>query len=232
MNMRLSVVIPAHNEERYIEKCLLALEEQKDSSTEIIVVNNASTDSTGEIAQVYADKVVWEPKKGVAIARQRGLMEASGKVVAFTDADTVVGENWIECIKQEFSNSHQAIYGPVYLLDGKPAERLIAKYGFTAFLQLTHILGIPNVCGQNFAARRDLLLNIGGFNTSLLSAEDVELGRRINRVAKLRFVPQMEVYTSARRLRAGYLKFLSHHTANFISMLISKRGRAFEDVRL
>lgn len=232
MGMRLSIVIPAYNEEKYIEKCLRALDEQRDSNTEIIVVDNASTDNTAEIASCYADKVVREPSKGVAIARQRGLMEASGDIVAFTDADTLVGENWVSTIRERLTSSSEAIYGPVHLLDGKTLEKIAARYFFTGFLRLTHLLGFPNVCGQNFAARRELLLRVGGFNTSLKSAEDVELGRRIGKVARLEFVPEMKVYTSARRLRAGYLKFLSHHTANFIYMLVLKKGRAFEDVRL
>ncbi len=61
--MKVSVVIPAYNEEKYIEDCLAAIEEQKDSKVEIIVVDNKSTDCTGEIAERYADKVVREDKK-------------------------------------------------------------------------------------------------------------------------------------------------------------------------
>jgi len=230
--MKLSVVIPAYNEEKYIEDCLKALEKQKDSRVEIIVVDNASTDATGEIAESYADKVVREDRKGVAIARQRGFLEATGDIVAFTDADTIVAEGWIEGIRESLSNGSTAVYGPVYLYDGNALERAASKYAFTSFLLFNHYIGLPNISGQNFAAKRSAIKRVGGFNINLKSAEDVELGRRIKKVGRLSFEPELKVYTSARRLRAGYLKFLTHHTLNYLSLLLLGKARDFEDVRL
>ncbi len=230
--MKVSVVIPAYNEEKYIEDCLAAIEEQKDSKVEIIVVDNKSTDCTGEIAERYADKVVREDKKGVAIARQRGFLEATGEIVAYTDADTVVAEDWIENIRESFNGKTIAVYGPVYLLDGYAIEEAASKYAFTYFLQLNHLIGLPNISGQNFAVKREVIKKVGGFNTKLKSAEDVELGRRIKKIGELEFNSKLRVYTSARRLRAGHQKFLTHHTLNYLSLLLLGKTRDFEDVRL
>ena len=87
----LSVVIPAYNEEQYLPACLRALRQQKDAPPfEVIVVDNASTDSTACIAGQFGAHVVAEPRKGVARARQSGFEAARAPIVASTDADTIV----------------------------------------------------------------------------------------------------------------------------------------------
>jgi glycosyltransferase involved in cell wall biosynthesis len=228
--MRLSVVVPAYNEERYLEPCLRALREQG-VELELVVVDNASSDATAEIAREYADLVVREERKGVAFARERGWRSAKGEIIAFTDADTVVARDWAERLLEALQHSAIAAYGPVYLSDGLWHEKLLARYAFTGFLLLNHLLGMPHFSGQNFAVRRSALERVGGFNLKLKSAEDVDLSRRLNRLGRIRFIRDMVVYTSSRRLRKGYLRFLWHHSANYFSLLLTGKARDFEDVR-
>lgn len=228
--MRLSVVVPAYNEERYLVPCLRALREQR-VELELIVVDNASSDATPEIAKEYADVVVREERKGVAFARERGWRSAGGEIIAFTDADTIVAPDWAERVLEAMQDSVIAVYGPVYLSDGLWHERLLARYAFTGFLLLNHLLGLVHFSGQNFAVRRSALERVGGFNLRLRSAEDVELSRRLKREGRIRFIREMKVYTSSRRLRKGYLRFLWHHGINYFSLLLSGKTRDFEDVR-
>jgi|Deesub1362A_J573_1020465.scaffolds.fasta_scaffold01000_19 glycosyltransferase involved in cell wall biosynthesis len=229
--MKLSVVVPAYNEEKYIESCLRALRNQS-IDFELVVVDNASSDATGEIAERYADIVIREERKGVAFARERGWREASGDVVAFTDADTIVPSTWAETITKALQSKAIAAYGPVYLSDGLRHEKLLAKYGFTSFLLFNHFLGMPHFSGQNFAVKRDALEKVGGFNLRLKSAEDVDLSRRLSKLGEIKFIRDMVVYTSSRRLRKGYLKFFWHHSVNYLSMLLTgTTNRDFEDVR-
>ncbi len=227
---RISVVVPAFNEEKYIADCLQALRAQEPDGHEIIVVDNASTDNTSEVAEQYADKVVYESRKGIAFARQRGFEEAKGDIIASTDADTIVAEDWLRRISRAFDDGVVCVYGPVHLWDGSSLEKILARHAFTAFLATNHILGRPHLVGSNFAVKKNAF-DATGFDLTVKSAEDVTLGLRLRKHGRIKFHPRMRVFTSARRLRAGRMKFLSHHVANFFSTLALKKTKSFEDIR-
>lgn len=230
--MKVSVVVPAHNEEALLEKCLLSLQHQNYEDYEVIVVDNASTDKTASIAEEHADAVLYEGRKGVAFARQRGFNAAKGEIIASTDADTIAEEHWLYEIAKAFKKEVAGVFGPVYLFDGSKLDRWLAKYGFTFFLRANHFLGFPNFSGPNFAVRKKAFKMVGGFDLSIRSAEDVDLALRLKKAGKICFNPRMKVYTSARRLTAGRWKFLRHHTMNYFSMLLNGRTeRGFEDIR-
>jgi glycosyltransferase involved in cell wall biosynthesis len=227
----ISVVIPAYNEEKYIRRCLESLRTQNFDEYEIVVVDNASTDKTREIAEKYADKVIFEGKKGVVFARQKGFEEAEGDVIASTDADTVVGENWLQEIHRAFEKKIAGVYGPVFLLDGNKIEKALAKNGFTLFLMINHMLGIPHFVGMNFAIKKELFLACGGFDIRIKSAEDLYLSSKIKKLGRIYFNKNMVVYTSARRLKSGYLSFLKHHGLNYIFFIFLGKTRDFKDIR-
>lgn len=230
----ISVVIPAYNEEKYITPCLKSVKEQDfDGKYEIIVVDNASTDRTGEIAREYADIVIYEKQKGVAMARESGWKKAAGEIIAFTDADTMVSGNWLSEIKKGFEDRDViAIYGPVFLIDGGPIKKWMAKYMLTWFLVFNDLIRHPNFIGSNFAVRRRSMQEIGGFDTSLKSAEDIDLALRFKSVGKIVFTHKLVVYASSRRFKVGWISFLKHHTINYLSMFIKgKTERDMEDIR-
>src|SRR5690348_7890348 len=101
----ISVVIPAYNEEDYIENCLKSLMRQEVMPDEIIVVNNNSTDRTEEIVKKYPVILITEKKKGTIAARNAGFDMAKGNIIVRTDADTVVPTNWIKKIKEDFQDT-------------------------------------------------------------------------------------------------------------------------------
>ena len=88
--MELSIVIPAYNEEKYIGAAIESVQKYGNGvCKEIIVVDNASTDRTVQIANGYPGvRVVSESKKGTGHARERGFRESTGDVICFIDADT------------------------------------------------------------------------------------------------------------------------------------------------
>src|SRR5512138_2703715 len=85
----ISVIVPAWNEEKFIESCLYALQQQKTKAfCEIIVVNNNSSDSTVNIVEKFAGiTLLNEPRQGVSFARNTGVKKAQGKIIVFIDAD-------------------------------------------------------------------------------------------------------------------------------------------------
>ncbi len=108
--VKISVVIPAHNEEAYLPACLESLARQDFAFPyEVIVVNNGSTDKTAEVARRLGAIVVDEPHFGITWARQRGLEHSKGEIIACVDADTYVASDWLRQIHEAFSKDKETV---------------------------------------------------------------------------------------------------------------------------
>ncbi|OGH23170.1 MAG: hypothetical protein A3F31_04230 [Candidatus Levybacteria bacterium RIFCSPHIGHO2_12_FULL_38_12] len=117
--MKVSVVIPAYNEEKFIKGCLQSLMEQEEKADEIIVVDNNSTDKTVKICKEFPVEIVYEPVQGITSARNAGFDKAAFDLIARCDADTIVPYDWIEKIKADFRKSNiDLLAGPVSFYDG------------------------------------------------------------------------------------------------------------------
>lgn len=95
-NILASIIIPAYNEEKYIEKCLVSLQNQTFSNFETIIIDDGSTDRTRNIASKYNIKLWTIPHGGPGNARNFGARKAGGKVLVFLDADMYIDENYIK----------------------------------------------------------------------------------------------------------------------------------------
>jgi glycosyltransferase involved in cell wall biosynthesis len=236
--MFISVVIPALNEEKYIGQCLSSLCAQSYPAElyEILVVDNASTDRTYEIARGFGVQVACEEEKGVGWARHRGAQEARGEIIAGTDADTIAPQNWLEQIARAF-HSHEtlgAVTGPILVHDGNRFERWAARYVCNWVTRLSYALGRGVIIGNNFAVRTSDYWRVGGFDTSLLSAEDIDLGIRLTAVSRTMFDPKMVMYVSARRTREGYMKVFCRTSQDYVRVVflgIPPAGEDFVPIR-
>jgi len=206
--MFLSVVIPAYNEEKYLGRCLRSLREQHypASCYEVVVVDNGSTDATAEIARSFGARVVWELRKGVARARQTGFEAARGEVIASTDADVELPPYWLARIAAHFEDDPElgGVYGPVYYYDGGLPEQLLVRYPVTWVLALSNRVKLSLWYGSNFAVRREVFWQAGGFPVDWASGEDTDLSMRVNRISRVRFDPDLVIYASSRRMREGW----------------------------
>jgi len=107
-----SVVVPFYNSERYIGRCIEALlgQEYPDERYEIIFVNNNSTDSSADLIRRHPRiKLISERKRGSYSARNRGLQEASGGIIAFTDSDCVPSADWLNEIESAMADPDAGI---------------------------------------------------------------------------------------------------------------------------
>ncbi|MDO4632666.1 MAG: glycosyltransferase [Eubacteriales bacterium] len=98
---KVSVIIAAYNQEKYIAKCIRSLQKQTYADLEILVINDGSSDRTGEILHRMADKdprmVIFDQENsGVSIARNRGVDASTGNYLTFVDGDDYVEETYIE----------------------------------------------------------------------------------------------------------------------------------------
>ena len=227
--MRLSFVVPAYNEEAYLAACLdsiLAQTHALDIPAEIIVVNNASTDRTREIALDYSGvTLVDEPRKGLTFARQAGLDASTGELIANIDADSRLPDGWLEQVLTTFTARPAllALSGPLVYYDLTPRQcRLVRVFYATAFLTYAinrFVLRVGSmVQGGNFVVRRQALENIGGFNLAIsFYGEDTDLARRLNEVGEVRFTFRLKMLSSGRRLhQEGIFTMALRYSLNYL----------------
>jgi len=244
--MRLSFVVPAYNEEAYLPACLesiLAQTRELGEPVEIIVVNNASTDRTREVALGYAGvRVVDEPRKGLTFARQAGFAASTGELIANVDSDSRLTPGWVNQVLTAFACEENlvALSGPFVYYDLTPRQRVSVRVFYAAAF-LVYALNRwvlragSMVQGGNFVLRRKALEQIGGFNTAIaFYGEDTDIARRMNLVGTVRFTFDLKMYSSARRLRQeGMMTIAARYTINYLWTTFRKKPftREYVDIR-
>jgi glycosyltransferase involved in cell wall biosynthesis len=173
-------------------ECLRALHGLKSKqSYELILIDNGSSDDTPEILKKFANeavtavKLVFEPRPGVCRGRNAGIKVACGELIVFIDDDCYPTENFLQSIEQCFQDpSIGFLGGKVLLFD--PADLPIT------IQTLNHVVNLPPysyikpglIHGANFSFRKDVLDQIGGFDTHLgpgtacRAADDTDLMQR------------------------------------------------------
>ncbi len=234
-NLTISLIIPAYNEEKYIGACLEAVIKNSNGKfLEIIVIDNASTDKTSDIAKGYPGvTVIREEKKGLTRARQCGLENSKGQIIAYVDADTQIPDFWYEKIIKEFTKSDKlsCLSGPYVYYDISKFRQFIVKilYWYMLAMPTYWIVGYM-VTGANFAIKRDVLEKMGGFDTSIeFYGEDTNLARRSHEYGKVKFSPSFWIYSSGRRLNSqGMYKTAIIYILNYFSEVFFKKPNTQE----
>lgn len=194
-----SVIIPAYNSERTIAATVESVLRQTLTDFEIIVVDDGSTDRTLQQLEVITDSrltVFSQENSGVSASRNRGIAKASGQYIAFLDADDLwlpekladqvqalaadpaaaVAYSWVDYVDEsdQFlrSGMHSKISGDVY-------ERIVLG----SFLE----------SGSNPLIRKTAIEQTGGFDETLLTAEDWEMWVRLAAHYRFAVVPQVQV---------------------------------------
>ena len=228
--MRLSFVVPAYNEESYLAECLESILRETSRvgvSTEILVVDNASTDGTSEVVRRYpAVRLIEQPIKGLTHARQAGFLACTGELIANVDADSRLPEGWLLRVLAEFEARPKmvALSGPLVYYDLTPRHRQLVQvfYGIAwmTYAMNRYVLRVGSmVQGGNFVVAREGLEQIGGFNLAIaFYGEDTDVARRLNAVGEVRFTFGLKMFSSARRLnQEGILTTALRYTMNYLS---------------
>ena len=206
-NCLFSVIVPAHNEEQYIGKCLRAIrtaEEQTESgSVQIIVVANRCTDKTAEIAAQYGAEVIENQDKCIASIRNAGAKAAAGEILVTVDADTYIAPETFTEIRTLLESGRYIGGGAVPTFDR--ASLGIAVSTFYVLLQmLPEIIRCRGMLsGAVFWCRKSDFDAVGGFDPSLVSLEDLDFAKRLKQYGKERGKKygtlKSKIYTSARK---------------------------------
>lgn len=226
--MTLSVVIPAHNEEQYLGTCLRSIRRAlPPRPIQIIVVDNASADRTAEVARHEgATAVIAEPRKGTNLARQRGLLEARGDLVAFLDADDVLPPGWFAAVEAAFLAHPEivAASGPTLYFD-LPRGKQLCVHWWNDLARVAQWVTGAQVMGGNCVVRRKEFLRVGGFDTSrTFYGDDVSTARRLREAGKVLFLRELTLGMSGRRLaRYGILRIGYEYAMAYLSEKILRR---------
>ncbi len=199
---KVTVVVCARNEEKAIERCLRALEEQE-LKPEIIVVDGHSIDNTVKIAKKYADRIVYDSRKGISDARNVGAKAASEKIVAYCDADCVPEKDWTQNIAKAISGKVVAVSGPLIAMDGGVKQKLGFKIWADIAPRILAKFGYNCLWGANMAIERKTLL-ASPFRTRFL--EDYEMGVRLRKLGGVRFLKNISMPASTRRFSQSFYR--------------------------
>src|SRR3989344_4158485 len=224
--LKISLIIPAHNEEKHILPTLeTAILNSAGKLFEIIVVDNASTDKTAESASSFPEvRIVKEQNKGLTHARQRGFIESKGEILAFIDADTLMPPSWVDNIEREFLEDENlaCLSGP-YIYYDVPAWQKILVWLYWRLIALPSyfVIGYMTV-GGNFAIKKEVVHKMGGFDTS------------ISFYGKVKFSITHTMHTSGRRFyNQGFLNTALKYMVNFASEVVRKKPatKKYQDFR-
>ncbi len=213
-----SVVIPVYNDPEGIRTTLDAVIDQTYSKAryEVLVVDNGSTDETGDVVEGYAERhpdlvqvVTEDEERSPAAARNSGIAAANGSIFAFIDTDMTVEETWLEHAVTSMESNEWDYMGcnvEIYVEDGK--DTLTAKY--------SRIFGFPiqqSIEEQQFSSsgclfvRREVFDEVGDFDERLFAGEDQEFGNRVYEAGfGQHFQPAITMYHPARSSPVSLLK--------------------------
>ncbi|MFH1773470.1 MAG: glycosyltransferase [Methanobacteriota archaeon] len=201
--MKLSIVIPALDEEGRIEKCLSSIVRQDIPRTdyEIIVADGGSRDETVEIAKKYADEVILSDRKGIGYQQNIGAKYATGDILIFIHADTYFIRRNIFRKLLEYFEDKTIVGGAIghkYYPENKWGIKIFNT--FDSFLASFFVyLDMPRTGGPITVVRKDVFNEIDGFIENLY--EDVEIGFRLEKIGKIFRDIEIGVYSSNRRLK-------------------------------
>jgi len=185
----ISVIVPVFNNADGIVLLLRALESQSydNENYEVIIVDNGSQDGTFEVASLFSDnsettiKVVKELTVGAYAARNKGVSEASGEILAFTDSDCIPTPTWIEKGAAVLANSTAAgaAGGVEFTFLGAKANPYEYVDSANKLAQETYVTKMGFAATANFFVRKTAVDELGGFDSSLRSGGDYEFGQRL-----------------------------------------------------
>lgn len=211
-----SVIVPVYNAQNSIKECvdsILSLD-YPNEKLEFIFVNNSSTDNTQGLLEEYNGRIriLYERKKGPAAARNKGILNSTGEIIAFTDSDCTVDKNWLKNIVNPLRDERIGIVGGK-ILSKRPCNK-IEEFGelIHDHYRAINVYKPPYAITMNWASRRSVLMDVGLFDESFTRCEDVDLSHKIMQADyRLLYEPDAIIYHSNEKTISGlFIEGLKH----------------------
>jgi glycosyltransferase involved in cell wall biosynthesis len=187
-----SVVIPVHNAETYLNAALESVFAQTYSPIEVIAVDDGSQDRSVDILRRYSDRVVLvrQPNRGAAAARNRGVQEARGKWIAFLDADDLWSPSKLQR-QLDVRGDRRWCYTDSIFVGGVNHGRRDSEFNRKYDGRVLERLVCNNfLCTSSVLIQREVYLNAGGFSENLRYVEDWGLWIRLASVHEIAYVDE------------------------------------------
>lgn len=237
----LSIIIPAYNEEKAIEKTVRQFAALR-VPHEVIVAVSPSTDQTAEVAKKCADNVIVLPpgtKAGVSPARNDGGAIADGKFLVFIDSDTYIDDinAFFGRLLERFADNPKVV-GISVRINVSPeiatwSDRAVSFMMNAWFFFLNKVAEVGIASGKFIIVRADAFHKMGGFNEDMKTAEDVDLFRRLHKFGLTRIAWELQVHHEGRRFhKLGAWRTFFRWITNGISYWVFGRSSdTWEPVR-
>jgi len=225
--MRVSVVVPAFNEEQGIAASLRSIRRAATAfadfgwTSELIVCDNNSTDRTAEIAREEGAEVVFEPIRQIARARNAGAARATGDWLVFVDADSHPSRELFSDVANAVRGGRSLAGGSTICFDAPDTGLALVAWGWNMTSRLTRW-----AAGSFIFCEASAFLAAGGFSQELYAAEEIELFRRLKRLARgtgrtIAILHRHPLRTSARKARL----YGAREVMTFAVRTLLRRGR-------
>ncbi len=196
----ISIIIPACNEEKYLEKTIKSIKSQDYGDYEIIVVCDGCTDNTCKVAQKLADEtIILRQRQGPAKAKNEGIKLAKGNKLVFLDADTHLTNRALENISKILDKNPNVV-GTCKI---KPSNKKL-KHKLCYFLK-NYIISPFGVSNGIIFCTKEVFNRFNGFNSHLRKKEDGDFVRRIKSKSKFMIIDEYVISSTRRFDKKGYL---------------------------
>lgn len=209
VRQEVSVVIPVRDDADLLRRCLEALERQSVPPAEVIVVDNASSDSSAAVAAEFGHRVVTEPLHGIWPAAATGYDLATSPIIARLDADSVPGPAWVEQVSEALSTRPQAdavtgwgVFRDLpWVLGAAAAVAYLGSYYLLGYAALARM----PLWGSNMAVRREAwhAVRENVHRTEREVHDDMDLALALGPHRVVTAAPRLVVGVSARSLRGS-----------------------------
>lgn len=247
MTARVSIVIATYNRCEDLRECLSSIFDLKDGLLEVIVVDSKSTDGTRQLKDRFPIEFVSINRRNRQSARNLGISNAHGDIIAFLDDDVVVSDEWLDRMIIPYTDSsvggvggRTIPYGKTEEFYTKVSENEIGKV-FNDGLVLGNfdfpsesIVEVDSFIGCNMSFRRGLLLRVGGFDENYIGTgyrDDTDLCIRIRRLGyKLLYQPKSLVWHKFRGKRVSSdwsYWYIRNHVYFYLKNIFAEHRKSF-----
>jgi glycosyltransferase involved in cell wall biosynthesis len=229
--VKMSVVVPAYNEEKLITASLRSIQSastaftQLSWETEIVVCDNNSADHTAELARAQEARVVTEPINQISRARNTGAAATTGDWLLFVDADSFPTRELFADVAQEIRKGNCLGGGATVRLDQAPFTTRLVAGAWNLISRSQHW-----VAGSFSFCKTPIFRELGGFSEQLFVSEEIEFSQRLKALARragkrVVILHRHPLTTSARKIHL----YSTWEHLRFVARAIRTRGRAFQD---